>query len=82
MKKVGLTKYEEEDLIALLEDTTSKLKERNDKLRVAREKLRATKMRVTKMRAIIHYQRERIIELYRASNNSALLSPPFKGGVI
>ena len=66
MKRFDTIKYQEEELIALLEDTASKLKVRNVELRVTREKLRATKIRVSKMKAIIVYQRERIMQLYRA----------------
>ena len=65
MKRFDTIKYQEEELIALLEDTASKLKVRNVELRVTREKLRATKMRVSKMKAIIVYQREKIMQLYR-----------------
>lgn len=67
MKKIDSANYEKEDLIALLEEIAHKPEEKNFKLRSAREKLNSMKMRVIKMKEIVNYQRERIIELYSAN---------------
>ena len=67
MKKIDSTKYQKEDLIALLEHAANKLEEKNFKLRTTKEKLSAMKIRISKMKAIVSYQRDRIIQLYSAN---------------
>jgi predicted transcriptional regulator len=63
MKKVNFEQFEKEYLITLLEDLQSRLRRKNDQLKVTRAKLNFARTRLEKMKSTVEYQRKKILEL-------------------
>lgn len=60
-----MVETEPEELVELVNELQQKLKRKNKHLNVARERLGRAKDNVEKLRGIVAYQRERILELYK-----------------
>jgi hypothetical protein len=78
MKKLHLDSFDKETLIVMLAETIAELDKKKNELHVTRERLRLTRLRFSKMKAIIKYQGERIVELHRLKNNTENTSQPFR----
>ena len=68
MKQLDLEKYEKKELIVLLKEVIEKLDKKKTKLLITQERLRLIRNRFIKMKAIVKYQGERIIQLYDSKN--------------
>jgi predicted MPP superfamily phosphohydrolase len=64
MKAQELTEMERTDLIGLVGDLQSKLKDKEKKLHQTRLKLSRAKARLRTMKETLNHQRSRILELY------------------
>jgi hypothetical protein len=53
-----------EELIGMVNNLTEKLKKRNQDLTRTREQLTKARLRIRKLKTIVTYQRERIIQLH------------------
>jgi uncharacterized protein (UPF0305 family) len=54
----------QEELIGIVNDLKEKLKKRNQDLTRTRERLSKARSRIQKLKGIVSYQRERIIQLH------------------
>jgi hypothetical protein len=59
-----LSSLEKNDLIELLMESSGTLKKKNIQLRTTRQKLNSARTRLRKMKDIIVYQRERILQYH------------------
>ena len=64
MTQPNLKNVNSEELIVLVNDLTEKLKKRNQDLTRTRERLSKARLRIRKLKGIVTYQRERIIQLH------------------
>jgi hypothetical protein len=65
MRKPTLTVSEQNTLIEMVAELESKLKKRNAQLRQARTRLNVAKVRISKMKETVAFQRQRILELHQ-----------------
>ena len=64
MRKPTLTVSEQNTLIEMVAELELKLKKRNAQLRQARTRLNVAKVRISKMKETVAFQRQRILELH------------------
>jgi len=64
MKRRNLKEAPHDELIGIVNDLTEKLKKKNKDLTRTRERLNTARSRIQKLKGIVTYQRERIIQLH------------------
>ncbi len=63
-KKIDLTKFENHELLKIAEALQENFHKVSDDLLVTRQKLMKARKRIRKINDTVHFQRQRIIELY------------------
>jgi hypothetical protein len=63
MGKIDLSNLEKDYLVTLVEDLQGRLQQKDNNLKSVKTKLSNTRQRLQKLKDVIKYQRERIIEL-------------------
>jgi predicted nuclease with TOPRIM domain len=63
MGKIDLSNLEKDYLVTLVEDLQGRLQQKDNNLKSVKTKLSNTKQRLQKLKDVIKYQRDRIIEL-------------------
>lgn len=71
MTRKNLSESQIENLIELVGELRSKLKRKNERLKLARQKLGNAKQTIKRLQLTISFQRERILDHYRGDIPSA-----------